>query len=95
MREIPKRWILKWESTSSALSPLLFVIIVDVITEEIEKGTPWAMLFADQLVLFDPDGEMMEVRLERSRECMEKNGLEDSRTEIEHLQTTGTYTRLG
>ncbi len=27
----------------SALSPLLFVIIIDVITEEIEEGTPWAM----------------------------------------------------
>ena len=47
----------------SALSPLLFVIIVDVITEEIEEGTPWAMLFVDDLVLCDPDGEMMELRL--------------------------------
>ena len=35
----------------TALSPLLFVIIIDVITEEIEEGTPWAMLFADHLVL--------------------------------------------
>ena len=58
----------------SALSPLLFVIIIDVITEEIEEGTPWAMLFADDLVLCDPDREMMELRLERWRECMEKNG---------------------
>ena len=59
----------------SALSPLLFVIIIDVITEEIDEGTPWAMLFADDLVLCDPDRQMMEVRLERWRECMEKNGL--------------------
>ena len=59
----------------SALSPLLFVIIIDVITEEIEEGTPWAMLFADDLVLCDPDRQMMELRLERWRECMEKNGL--------------------
>ena len=35
----------------SAISPLLFVIIIDVITEEIGEGTPWAMLFADDLVL--------------------------------------------
>ena len=41
----------------SAISPLLFVIILDVITEEIEEGTPWAMLFADDLVLCDPDRE--------------------------------------
>ncbi len=73
----------------SALSPLLFVIIIDVITEEIEEGTPWAMLFADDLVLCDPDREMMELRLERWRECMEKNGLEVSRAKTEHLQTTG------
>ena len=63
----------------SALSPLLFVIIIDVITEEIDEGTPWAKLFADDLVLCDPDRQMMEVRLERWRECMEKNGFKVSR----------------
>ena len=72
----------------SALSPLLFVIIIDVITEEIDEGTPWAMLFADDLVLCDPDREMMELRLERWRECMEKHGLKVSRAKTEHLQTT-------
>ena len=64
-------------------------IPVDVITEEIEEGTPWAMLFADDLVLCDPDREMMEIRLERWRECMGKNGLKVSRAKTEHLQTTG------
>ena len=58
----------------SALCPLLFVISIDVITEEIDDGTPWAMLFADDLVLCDPGREMMGLRLERWRECMEKNG---------------------
>ena len=72
----------------SALSPLLFVIIIDVLTEEIEVGT-WAMLFADDLVLCDPDREMMELRLEIWRDCMEKNGLKVSRAKTEHLQTTG------
>ena len=74
----------------SALSPLLFVIIIEVITEEIEERTPWAMLFADDLVLCDPDREMRELRLERWRECMEKNGLKVSRAKTEHLQTTKT-----
>ena len=73
----------------SALSPLLFVIIIDVITEEIDEGTPWAMLFADDLVLCDTDRQMMELRLERWRECMEKNGLKVSRAKTEHLQTAG------
>ena len=51
----------------SALSPLLSMIIIDVITEEIEEGSLWAMLFADDLVLCDPDREIMELRLERWR----------------------------
>ena len=72
----------------SALSPQLFVIIIDVITEEIDDGTPWAMLFADDLVLCDPGREMMGLRLERWRECMEKNGFKVSRAKTEHLQTT-------
>ena len=35
----------------SALSPLLFIIIMDVITEDTEEETPWAMLFADGIAL--------------------------------------------
>ena len=47
------------------------------------------MLFADDLVFCDPDGEMMELRLEKWRECMEKNGLKVSRANTEHQQITG------
>ena len=36
-----------------------------VIRDEIEEGTSWEVLFADDLVLCDPDREMMEVRLGR------------------------------
>jgi len=35
----------------SALSPLLFVIIMDILAEDINEDSPWAMLFADDLVL--------------------------------------------
>ena len=47
------------------------------------------MMFADDLELCDPDREMMELRLERWRDCMEKNGLKVSRAKTEYLQTTG------
>ena len=35
----------------SALSPLLFIIIMDVISQEVGRRPPHAMLFADDLVL--------------------------------------------
>ena len=31
------------------------LIIIDAIMEDIEEGTLWEMLFADDLVLCDPD----------------------------------------
>ena len=37
----------------SALSPLLFIIIMDVISDDNGEDTPWSMLFADDLVLCD------------------------------------------
>lgn len=41
----------------TTLSPFLFVLIVDMITDEIDKDIPWAMLFADNLALCDKSNE--------------------------------------
>ena len=41
----------------SALSPLLYIIIIDVIAENNGEETLWSMLFADDLVLCEEECE--------------------------------------
>ena len=52
----------------SAISPLLFVIIMDVLASEIDKEPPWAMLFADDLILCETSKTAVERERERERE---------------------------
>jgi len=63
----------------SALSPLLFIIIMDVLAEDINEDSPWAMLFANDLVLCDSNRERLERRLEIWREKIEAAGLKIGR----------------
>ena len=69
----------------SALSPILFIIIMDVLTENIEKDPPWAMMFADDLVLCAMTREEVEEDLKTCRVVFERHGLKISRTKTEYL----------
>ena len=67
---------------------------MDVLTENIEKDPPWAMMFADDLVLCAMTREEVEEDLETWRVVFESHGLKISRTKTEYLPSptndTGT-----
>ena len=74
----------------STLSPLLFIIIMDVLASSIQRDPPWAMLFADDLVICDESRLEVEQQLDRWREVLEGNGLKISRKKTEYLIPAGS-----
>ena len=69
----------------SAISPLLFIIIMDVLASEIDTEPPWAMLFADDLVLCETSKAAVERELEIWRDQFERHGLRVSRTKTAYM----------
>ena len=58
----------------SALSPFLFVVVLDTISCELRQGIPWELLFVDDLVVMGETEEMQEEWV-KWQEGMERNGL--------------------
>ena len=73
----------------SALSPFLFVVIMDRLTENIRKDAPWDILFADDIVLCRQNHRELEEDLEIWRNALEKRGLKVSRSKTEYLRVGG------
>ena len=70
----------------SALSPFLFSIIIDRLTEDIRKDAAWDMLLADDIVLCRQKHRKLEEDLEIWRNALEKRGLKVNRSKTEHLR---------
>ena len=73
----------------SALSPFLFAVIMDRLTDEVRREPPWTMLFADDIVICEETREEMERRLESWRYALERRGMKVSRSETEYLCING------
>ena len=58
----------------SALSPFLFAMIMDRLTDEVKREPPWVMLSADDIVIFEETREEVDQRLECWRYALERRG---------------------
>ena len=69
----------------SALSPILFAVVIDVLTDHTRRKAPWNLMFADDVALLNKTREEAEVELEKWRNALERRGLRISRTKTEYL----------
>ncbi|KAK3524726.1 hypothetical protein QTP86_001651 [Hemibagrus guttatus] len=69
----------------SALSPFLFAIVMDQLSEEVRQESPWTMLFADDIVICSESREQVEENLERWKFAVERRGMKVSRSKIEYM----------
>eukprot|EP00795_Rhopilema_esculentum_P005205 gene5205-342_t len=70
----------------SALSPFLFDLIIDVISEGVRSEAPWTKLFADDIVTVCETEAELRRRLSRWKRALEEKGFKINRTKTEYLQ---------
>jgi len=73
----------------SALSPFLFAIIMDVLTEEVRKKAPWQMMFADDVVICAEDRDELQRNVDEWCKALEDHGMKLSRAKSEYMRMNG------
>ena len=81
----------------SALSPCLFAMVMDRMTDDISEEAPWTMMFADDIVICSESKEQVEEKLESWRYALERRGMIVNRRKTEYMcvnerQDTGSGT---
>ncbi|XP_071739038.1 uncharacterized protein [Rutidosis leptorrhynchoides] len=70
----------------SALSPFLFALVLDDLSQRIQGSIPWCLIFADDIVVVSESQDELNRRLEQWRNALEQNGLRISRLKSEYLR---------
>ncbi|KAK3551371.1 hypothetical protein QTP70_016656, partial [Hemibagrus guttatus] len=68
-----------------ALSPFLFAMVMDQLSEEVRQKSPWTMMFADDIVICSESREQVEENLKRWRFALERRGMKVSRSKTEYM----------
>ena len=69
----------------SSLSPFLFAVIMDRLTDELREEPPWTMMFVDDIVLSGKTIEEVQQKTEKWRQGLERRGMRVSRTKTEYM----------
>ena len=71
----------------SALSPFLFIMLVDTISQDVRNELPWELLYADDLAIIDITSTDTQNRLDSWQKVLTDNGLKINVVKTEHLST--------
>ena len=69
----------------SALSPCLFAMMMDRMTDAIREEAPWTMMFADDIVICSERKAQVEEKLESWRYALERRGMKVNRRKTEYM----------
>ena len=72
----------------SALSPLLFIVVMDVVTRDLQKPTPWTLLYADDVMLASEDRQELEWLTQAWSDQLARFGLRLNVRKTEYLTTS-------
>ena len=64
----------------SALSPFLFIVVMDTLTEMVRTNVPWEMIFADDIVLVGRSEEELQAKILEWQRSLTKGGLKIGRS---------------
>ena len=65
---------------------MLFAIVMDEITRELQDDVPWCILFADDIVLIDKTRDGLNDKLEKWRHALYSRGFKLSRSKTKYLR---------
>ncbi|KAK3553859.1 hypothetical protein QTP70_012695 [Hemibagrus guttatus] len=70
----------------SALSPFLFAMVMDQLSDGVRQESSWTMMFADDIVVCSESREQVEENLERWRFVLERRGMKVSCSKTEYMR---------